>query len=158
MIIKKELKIDINIFRKKLIETTKNGNPKFVSRSYSLLDRTKIFYGNFDENSFHLTSNYYIFQTPTLFFIKGNYQNIDKKLIVKYQILPFLKYQNWFFRFFILLVFIFINYVLFFEIKTEPIETILAINTGFLLVCYLCFLHLNFKKKKLERRFLNLIQ
>jgi len=153
-----ESKLSIAEFRTKLKDNTEIGSPKELlgqSRIFPLSGPIKPFYGFFDDRSFSLTVN--SAKSSAVFLVKGNYENINNRLQVNYNVEPTSKLH-------------------FAWVKYAPIVLILAINIFFLFfakglrrastIVNLFLLFMAFysrwkeerKRKKLEEKFIRIFE
>ncbi|BDU25963.1 hypothetical protein [Flavobacterium sp. GSB-24] len=153
-----ESKLNIAEFRTRLKDNTEIGSPKELlgqSRIFPLFGPIKPFYGFFDDRSFSLTVN--SAKSSAVFVVKGNYENINNRLQLNYNVEPISKlHSSW--------------------VKYAPIVLILAINIFFLFfakglrrastIVNLFLLFMAFysrwkeerKRKKLEEKFIRIFE
>lgn len=142
-------------FESRLTDLTRIGEPTIMGTPFAILTifdfSGKPFYGLFDKSKFQLARNK-ILPLPTGYIVTGTYSEADNKTILNYEIKP-IAFAYYWIRTAPILFFLFINAVLFFNLRTFELDVILVLNGLVLLVTILVLTVDRFQKKRIERRF-----
>lgn len=146
-------KLKISEFTEKLKTSTKIGHPsfKFFTPLSLLNNKSKPFFGLYDESTFSLTSNLNV--TQSAFKIKGSYKLQNGKLEINYKVLPRYRYQYHFWIFcaiYGLLMMIFVDYK---EANKFETQNVIIANSTFILFLGFAFFMIFRSRKKLEKKF-----
>lgn len=153
--IRMESKLNVTEFKNRLKENTVIGNPKLKLISPFSLFRifgrfSKPFYGNYDDNTFRLTTNSTV--SPTFFIIKGNYKTTNKILYINYNIEPTHKFQAIWLKYYPLVVFIVFNLV-FISQEKIPLQVYVIFNSFIVFSLFYTRWLPKRKKRNLEKKF-----
>jgi hypothetical protein len=147
-------KLSYKEFQSRLTNLTRIGEPVIMGTPFAIFTTFdfsgKPFYGEFNETEFILTRNK-VMPFPTGYIIKGTYNaNIEAKLI--YEVKP-ISFSYYWIRIAPIVFFVFINTILFFNLRSFQLDVVLTVN-AFLLVGTLLVIAVDkFQKKSLEKRF-----
>ena len=146
-------KIEITEFRNRLKDNTKIGSPK-LKIQWGILSifahNSKCFYGNFDNSTFELITNSNF--SPSFYFLKGTYKNVEKSLIVNYSVEPVGKLRIAWVKYFPIIAFIMCNSVFYFEAK-PPIEIYIIFNVFIVFISIFSRVVIKWQNKKLKTKF-----
>ena len=152
--------INLAEFRNRLKNNTKIGHPKLKLSPFAMFlvfgDSSKIFYGLFDDHSFSLTSNFRT--SPTYFILRGSYKTENGKLKIKYDIAPRHKYQIYWWIFVPILGFIVFNYLLLSGKNKPDSEVPIIVNLFLMFMVIYGYLSITWKRKKLEKNFIEIFE
>ena len=151
-------KLSISEFRARLQNNTEIGSPKAVLgqvRVFPLSGAVKPFYGFFDDTSFNLTVN--SLKASTSYIIKGKYKNGNNGVEVHYNVETGNKYKQFWTYYSPIILILAINiFFLFFARGLRRASTI--VNLFLLFTAFYSRWNEERKKKKLEKKFLNIFE
>ena len=152
-------KLNIEEFQSRINQTSKIDSAKLKLSPFGLFTSfggvSKIFYGNFDESTFHLTMNSIL--SPTFYIIKGKYEYQDNRLNVDYVIEPSNKFQIAWTKIFPVVFLIGINILLLLSnsnLKNTPSEAYIVFNVAAVFLIFFSRWDMKRKKLKLEQKFI----
>lgn len=151
-------KLNITEFRNRMKENTKVGSPKFKSSPFGVFTmfsgNSKPFYGLIDDSNFRLTIN--STSIPTFYIVKGKYKNANNVLNVNYIIEPSSKFQLVWMKYFPV-VFLF-AFNLFYLLNSNPIESLIVVNSFIIFIIFFSRWDIKRKKKNLEQKFIEMFE
>ena len=147
-------------FKEKLKSSTKFGHPKLrlsPLAAFTIFGQSsKTFYGLFDDKAFSLTTNSLAFLTP--FILRGNYNNVNGKIKVKYIIEPRYKYQNIWSILLVVFPFVFFNFTFFSNKNALKIEYIFIYNSFLIFMVCFAIWNMSTATRKLEKDFIEIFK
>ncbi|KRD58043.1 hypothetical protein ASE40_17025 [Flavobacterium sp. Root935] len=153
-----ESKLSIAEFRTRLKDNTEIGSPKELlgqSRIFPLSGPIKPFYGFFDDRSFSLTVN--SAKSSAVFLVKGNYENINNRLQINYNVEPVSTLQYAWVKYAPIVLILAINiFFLFFAKGLRRASTI--VNLFLLFMAFYSRWKEERKRKKLEEKFIRIFE
>lgn len=142
-------------FESRLTDLTRIGQPTIMGTPFAIFTifdfSGKPFYGVFDNSKFQLARNK-VFPLPSGYIVNGTYSESDNKTILNYVIKP-IAFAYYWIRTAPMLFFLFINAVLFFDLRTFRLDVILTLNGFVLLMTILSLTVDRFQKREINKRF-----
>lgn len=151
MLVRMQSKLNITEFREKLKSSTKIGYPQLkINTPLNLFffDSSKSFYGRYDDTTFYITLNYRI--THSSYVIKGNYKLFNKRLQIRYEIIPKFKHQKYFLLLWLVCG---IGMLIYINLKFGNKNGIMITNIFLLLMLICGSFHYKLGKRTIEKKF-----
>ncbi|HNP32394.1 MAG TPA: hypothetical protein PKN96_03820 [Flavobacterium sp.] len=151
-------KLTVKEFRNKLKANTKIGSPRFkipLGVLALFVYNPKYFYGSFSDSSFELTSNSNF--SPPLYMLKGSYKSNGNELDINYSVEPIGKLRIAWIKYFPIIAFIMFNCIFYFQTDV-PTFVYVLFNGAIILMSLFARWDMEWKKKKLERKFNDLFE
>lgn len=146
-------KLDITEFRNRLEDNTEIGSPKLkipLGFFSIFTDNSKCFYGRFDNSTFEIIKNSNF--VPSLYFLKGTYQNTEKILTVNYSLEPVGKVRLAWIKYFPIIVLIICNSIFYFQVK-PPTKVYIIFNLFIVFFTIVSRINIKRQNKELQEKF-----